>query len=290
MTRLIAAILVPALCLAACSSPTQATKTTAAKTTGTTAKASPKVPSKAESLTGTAVAPAGMVAAGAGNMVAAGAGNMVAAGAGNMVAAGAGNYRTGSLGPGYGLLAVDEQPLANAPVWLVPADEKGEMPSREPDAVTDAKGNFTLPVEKTSATGAYAVVVGGQTAAGKPAPLSTVVEANPAGKSTRVGAASTMVAATLRARGLGAFANFDLAAFTALVDLMGANLAEGDLPDFSDPESVIAKADELGKRVEAIGSAIQKMGDGLEAWGDNVSKDPTSILNGGLPGLPGLPL
>lgn len=281
MTRLTAAILVPALCLAACSSPTQATKTTATKATGTTAKASPKVPSKAESLTGTAVAPAGMVAAGAGNMVAAGAGNMVAAGAGNMVAAGAGNY---------GLLAVDEKPLANAPVWLVPADEKGEMPTREPDAVTDAKGNFTLPVEKKSATGAYAVVVGGQTAAGKPAPLSTVVEANPAGKSTKVGAASTMVAATLRARGLGAFANFDLAAFTALVDLMGANLAEGDLPDFSDPESVIAKADELGKRVEAIGSAIQKMGDGLEAWGDSVSKDPTSILNGGLPGIPGLPL
>lgn len=266
--RLLSALVLPALCLAACASP-QPTGTTA-KATSTAAKATAKpTPSKAEALTGTAVAPAGMVAAGAGNMVAAGAGNMVAAGAGNMVAAGAGNYA---------VLALEEKPLAGAGVWLVPADEKATMPTREPDAVTDAKGEFTLPVSAKSQTGAYAVVVGAQNAAGKSAPLSTVVEADPKGKVTRVGAATTMVAATLRKRGASAFSTFDLTAFTALVDLLAKDLKLEDLPDFSDPEAVAAKAEEIGKRLEAFGNALDK-------WGDAVRNDPTSILNGKLPGL-----
>lgn len=270
--RWTAALTLPLLCLAACASPTESAK---APATGTkTAAATPKAaPPKAETLTGTAVAPAGIVAAGGGNILSHNGGQMVAAGAGNMVAAGAGNYA---------LLAVDEKPLAGAPVWLVPADEKADTPTRAADATTNDKGEFSLPVANKSKTGAYAVVVGGQTAAGKAAPFSTVVDASPGGKSTKIGAASTMVAATLRKRGASAFSAFDLTAFTSLVDLLAANLNLADLPDFSDPDAVAAKADEIGKRLDAFGKA-------LDQWGAAVQKDPASILNGNLPGLPGLP-
>ncbi len=271
----IAALTLPLVCLAACSSPSEPAKSpsTSTKTASTTAKATPKLPPpKAESLTGTAAAPAGIVAAGGGNILSHNGGQMVAAGAGNMVAAGAGNFV---------VLAIDEKPLAGAPVWLVPADDKAEVPSRAPDATTDEKGAFILAVNGKSKTGAYAVVVGGQNAAGKSAPFSTVVEADPKGKSTQVGAATTMVASTLRKRGAGAFSAFDLKAFGSLVELLANNLSLADLPDFSDPDAVAAKADELGKRLDAFGKALGQ-------WGDAVEKDPTSILNGNLPGLPGL--
>lgn len=278
--HLVAALMLPALALAACSSPSTPVKPQAS-TKPTTIAAKPSVkpaPAKAESLTGTAVAPAGIVAAGGGNYVGPNGASMVAAGAGNMVAAGAGNYA---------LQAVEEKPLAGAAVYLVPADEKHAVPDRDPDAIADEKGEFVLPVPEKSKTGAYAVVVSAKNADGKAAPMSTVVDADPKGKATKVGAATTMVAALLRKRGASAFTGFQLAQFDGLVELLAKNLDASNLPDFSDPEAVAARADELGKKLDAFGKA-------LGAWGAAVEKDPGSLLNGGLPGglpsIPGFPL
>lgn len=303
--HLFAAFLVPALVVAACASPSTPPKAAAsAKPAAIAAKPSmkptstaPETPTtgKMASLTGTASAPAGLVAAGGGNYVGPNGASIVAAGGGNLVAAGGGNYRASLPSAAflhhgdrnYALLAIDEKPLAGAAVYLVPADEKHAIPDRDPDAIADAKGAFAIPVGVVSTTGAYAVVVSAENADGKAAPMATVVDANPAGKVAKVGAATTMVTALLRKRGASAFAGFQLAQFDGLVALLAEELDAANLPDFSDPEAVAAKADELGQQLDAFGKA-------LDAWGAGLQKDPGSILGGnlpgGLPGLPGFPL
>ncbi|HEY9721111.1 MAG TPA: EF-hand domain-containing protein [Oscillatoriaceae cyanobacterium] len=200
-------------------------------------------------LTGTVVAPAGVIAAGAGNVIAAGAGNVIAAGAGNVIAGGAGNFASRHV------LGLSEKPLANTEVYL--ADAAGAPIPSIPAVKTDADGKYQFPNVPAGYTFVVAAKI--KTSAGKDATLQTLAKTSTLGATADVSTASTFVAVDIADSEGDALTDFNPASFQTAVQATAGSLQDSDLPDLSDRAAVKAKLIALSQKVSELQSALSEI-------------------------------
>ncbi|MDB5101245.1 MAG: hypothetical protein JWM80_5666 [Cyanobacteria bacterium RYN_339] len=211
-----AAAAVMAFALAGCPSNNPAGGT---KPTGTTTAA------KTVALSGSVIAPAGIVAQGAGNIVAQGGGNLVpkgagivAQGGGNIVAQGAGNMKL--------LAAGGTTALAGTVVVLINASTLKEVTRTK----TDAKGAYSF--SKLASGGNYRVLAAGLKGA-DPVTLSTLAKAG--GKPAEVNLATTctMMACLIKAK--NQMNDIDATKFASMVAGFDTAIKDVEPPDLSKP-------------------------------------------------------
>ena len=191
-------------------------------------------------VTGSVRVPAGIIAAGGMNLVATGGGNMIAAG-----------------GMNYGLLAIDEQAVAGARVFL--ANAAGDPIPDIARVTTDATGTYTIanvPPDFTFVVAAEIDLEGG-----KKATFQTLAKPGKLGATASLDASTTLVAANLLEGVSGAdLGEFNPAAFKTAAETTAKNLKKDQLPDFSDRAAVRTKIRELAETVGELKSSLREMG------------------------------
>ena len=254
--------------LAACAVPAQPPQPTAAAPAAMPAGAgSASVTSNRITVEGAVRVPSALVAAGGMNLVAAGSGNLVAAGsmnlvaAGgmNLVAAGSGNLvAAGSMnlvaagGMNYGLLAVDDQPLAGVAVFL--CDGLGRPIPGLPAVVTDDAGHYAIPHVPAGFTLVVNALLPFQD--GKRALMTALVRSGRP-DAVAVDAASTLTA--IRAASIrqdGQLGEFEAALFNSAVGDVRNALTRETLPDYRDVAAVGQRAADLEGRVDGLAGKL----------------------------------
>jgi hypothetical protein len=212
-------------------------------------------------LSGSVMAPSGVIAAGSGNVIAPGAGNLIGQAGGNVIASGGGN-----LAP-RALLALSESPVAGADVFL--ADAAGKPIPGLQTTRTDAQGRYQL----FNVPKGYTFVVGVRvkTAAGKDATLQTL--ARPADRSltANVSTATTVLTAAA-VEGQADLGALDSAKFQAAASQAGPRMA-GQAPiDLADRAQLLGAVDRLQQAdptltpmVAAVRTSLQDTSVSLEA-------------------------
>lgn len=204
------------------------------------------------SISGTVLAPAGVIGAGAGNVIGAGAGNVIGAGAGNVIGAGAGNL----LGPAIPrrLLALNEQPVAGNDVYL--ANAAGTPYLNLPHGTTDAQGNYQIPDVPVGYPFVVATKV--QTASGT-ATLQTLTKSDATLQTpANVDAASTLVTNSV-VTGSGALGDFNPATFQRAAAATAQALTPSTLPDLTNPQAMAAYMTQLAAQVSDIQSELGQL-------------------------------
>lgn len=194
-------------------------------------------PAPAGSLSGTVLAPAGIIAAGGMNLVAAGGLNLVAAGGLNAVAPAAASYALGGrhllARGGRHLLALSQEPVGGAPVQLFDAQNKPVG-----DAVVSEAGTGRYLIPKLPAgDGPYVLKVGVKTATGN-AVLETIVRPNEA-PTADVDVATTMVTAAVIARAGGKLGAVRTRDFKRAVSNVASTVSDEALPDLGSPQALV---------------------------------------------------
>lgn len=210
MIRFVSCVAMAACLLACTTTPTQ----TKAK-----ASSSPRPAASAATvaLTGNVLAANGIVAAGAGNIIAQGAGNIIAQGAGN-----------------WHLLAISESPLAGTEVYL--ANPDGTQVKGTRTALTDAKGNFSLPDVPVGATVVLATHVKNKD--GKDALMETLAVPSKQATSAGMGTATTLVARTVLGASAAKPGLVDVANWVETVEICKDQLEPGEWPDLANQQAI----------------------------------------------------
>jgi hypothetical protein len=186
--------------------PTGTTKTTASKAPAANKTATPAPAVASATLSGTVLAPSGLIAQGGGNLVAQGGGNLVAQGGGNYnLLADADATTTAAAGA--------STELSGATV--IALDAAGTEVER---TQSNAKGEFSF--TKLEAEKSYELVVPCKSDAGE-ARLATVSKP---GKGKTISAATTCAAATLFSTASDFMAKFDADSFQGLVAACDAEI------------------------------------------------------------------
>lgn len=170
---------------------------------------------------------------------------IIAVGGGNIIAPGGGNYHT---------LALTESPLADTEVFL--ADKSGKPIAGVAPVKTDANGRYTFTNVPTDRT--YVVAARVKTASGAPATFQSLVKTEEGATEAQINAATTMVTASVLKK-KGALAKFQASSYRAAVDATAKHLTEADLPDFSNPAAVAAKMDELAEEIAEIKGRLDEI-------------------------------
>jgi hypothetical protein len=216
-----------------CAAPTTPTDTKA-KTA-----AKPSVAAKTVNVTGTVVAPAGVIATGGGNVI--------STGGGNVIATGGLNYRQ--------VLAVEEKPLVNTNVYLADAD--GKKVAGVAEVKTDAQGRYSF--SKVPAKGNYVVTADAKTAEGKPAVLQSIVKVGTASVAAHLGASSTMVTALMLEEAAGNMAAFDSEAFDQAVAAVAEKMTAELMPDLSDRDAMLETMKGMKETLAAVSGMLDKL-------------------------------
>ena len=214
-------------------------------------------------IAGIAVAPAGIVAAGAGNLIGADGGSLVAASAGNILSHNGAQLSAGARS----LLAVDQQPLAGAEVFLAGAD--GQPLPDIPSAVTDAQGRFRLAGAPSAETVTVQVRV--KNKAGAATTLMTLVRPTAAGATANVSIGTTCVAvAVLDGQG-GNLGEFNPAKFQSAVDTTDKELTPETWPDPADRQAILAAMSRLEAKIDLLQSTLDEIRGELQRLSSQVA-------------------
>ncbi|MNS61073.1 Serine/threonine-protein kinase PknD [compost metagenome] len=190
--------------------------------------------------------PLGVVAAGGANAVSAGGANAVSGGGANVVSSGGGNLRA------YGLLAVEEAPVAVAEVFV--ADAAGNPIPGLKRVKSDSKGRFAIPDVPAGYT--YVVVARIKTAAGDEAALKTLAKVTTLGTTVDVGTASTLVTTAAVAGRSDALGEFNPATFQRAIEATARHLSADLVPDLADTGAILASMTALGEQVSELKTAL----------------------------------
>ncbi len=220
-------------------------------------------------IAGLAIAPAGIVAAGAGNVLVNNGGNMVAAGAGNVISHNGGQaIGAGGLVAGpRTLLAIVQQPLAGAEVFLAGPD--GAPLPDIPPVTTDAQGRFRL--AGAPATGTFTVQVRVKNKAGAATTLQTLVRPTAAGATANVSIGTTCVAvAVLDGQG-GNLGEFNPAKFQSAVETTDKELTPETWPDPADRQAILATMTRLEAKIDLLQSTLNEIRAELQKLSNQVA-------------------
>lgn len=178
---------------------------------------------------------------------------------------------------GYRLANLESRPLPGARVFL--ADAAGQPIPSVADVVTDAQGRFVLPEVPVGLS--YVVVGEAKTNGGKPAMFRSLVKVGPAGASTAVDAASTLVTVKV-IEGLagGELGNFNPATFQTAVETIARKLTKETLPDFTDLLSVRTKVDELVQEVADLRNQLGQLREELSRVQETLASPGAIALPG----------
>ncbi|MFN3431093.1 MAG: SMP-30/gluconolactonase/LRE family protein, partial [Candidatus Sericytochromatia bacterium] len=190
--------------------------------------------------------PLGVVAAGGANAVSAGGANAVSSGGANVVSSGGGNMRA------YGLLAVEEAPVAVAEVFV--ADAAGKPIPGLKHVKSDSKGRFAIPDVPAGYT--YVVVARVKTAAGDEAALKTLAKVTTLGTTVDMGTASTLVTTAAVQGRADALGEFNPATFQRAIEATARHLTADQVPDLADTSAILARMTALGEAVSELKTAL----------------------------------
>jgi sugar lactone lactonase YvrE len=190
--------------------------------------------------------PLGVVAAGGANAVSAGGANAVSSGGANVVSSGGGNLRA------YGLLAVEEAPVAVAEVFV--ADAAGNPIPGLKRVKSDSKGRFAIPDVPAGYT--YVVMARIKTAAGDEAALKTLAKVTTLGTTVDLGTASTLVTTAAVAGRSDALGEFNPATFQRAIEATARHLSADMVPDLADTGAILASMSALGEQVAELKTAL----------------------------------
>ncbi|MEB3196230.1 MAG: NHL repeat-containing protein [Candidatus Sericytochromatia bacterium] len=151
---------------------------------------------------------------------------------------------------------LEERLVAGARVYL--ADAAGQRILGLPEAVTNAKGEFTI--AKVPPDYTFVVVAEIPTESGRTAALQTIVRPTAMVVASNIEAASTLVAAGvlrgIAGQDLGAFNPAD---FRTAVETTRDNLRPEDIPDLTDRRAVLRRISELVSRIEGLEDSLADM-------------------------------
>ncbi len=254
-------------------SPTPSSSPVATQTQGGPAKPSGIV-------TGVAKAPRNLIGrvlpTGGSNIVGNNGAKVLPTGGANVLPTGGANL-AGSTGDGLRrLLAVDEQPLGKAQVFL--ADAAGQpYPSLAP-VETDAEGRFSFPAVPAGYT--FMVVVAARdTKRDKDVTLQTLVKSSELGASTAIDSASSLVTLAVTEGQGGALGDLNVASFRTATEAAARHLTDAGLPDFSDRTAILSKVAELEKSITELKLALAAIRQDLKDIKASLEEIKTAVAN-----------
>lgn len=215
-------------------------------------------------LTGTLRVPASIISYNGGGFISTNGGGIVAQGGGNFIS---------TNGAGLRLLALAQQPVAGAHVYL--ANAAGAKLQGLPEATTDAAGHFAL----ADVPGGYTflVVAEAGTKNGPAATFQTLVHATGSSAPADITAATSLAAAAALADHPGVdLGALDDSAFLAARDGLDQALADGQLPDFTKKAEVQAKAGQLAADAPAVQQAVNTLKTGLAGAATSFTSLPST--------------